>query len=442
MRSKILLLGTSLTQRLRRVLGDEYELIAVTNLSLTSDLLKRDEISAVLVDFINPVKSLDTLYELKAAHPDLRFIGVGVREAPQSESAPVMSEWIEFPLTKETVLRKLTQSCAGVGEQSVEFYYGNMIGNSPAIRKVFEQIDKIADTDCSVLITGDGGTGKELVARSLHYKSSRRHEPFKPVSCGAFASTLLESELFGHVRGSFTGAIKDKKGKFEVAGKGTIFLDEIGEMELALQVKLLRVLQEREFEKVGGNQVIKMNARVISATNRNLEAAVRDGTFREDLYYRINVVEVYLPPLRCRKEDIALLADYFLKKFRKQCRRDGVSITPEAMEALMSFSWPGNVRQLENFIQRALCLSDGDVIKPEHFNFDSQNGHRERRRVTINRSVHDLSLPEAVESVEKRMIYDALRQTKWVRVKAARLLGITERMLGYKMNKYGITPGT
>jgi transcriptional regulator with GAF, ATPase, and Fis domain len=313
-----------------------------------------------------------------------------------------------------------------------------MVGKSPAMMKVFGTVKKVANAECSVLICGEHGTGKELVARRLHFQSSRRNHPFLGVSCGALAPNLLESELFGHQRGAFTGAYQTSQGRFERAGRGTVFLDEVADMPPGLQAKLLRALQEREFEKVGGNHTQKIAARVVAATNRDLEAAVRNELFREDLYYRLNVVNIFLPALRCRRKDIPLLTDYFLKKYGKICSRYGISVSDETMKVLEGYDWPGNVRELEHQIWRAICLCDGDVIGPEDLSLGIKGSRKDRRRVTINKEIGELSLPEAVESVERRMIYDALKKTKHVKARAARLLGITERMLAYKMGKWGI----
>ncbi len=439
MKSDIVFLGTAAAQDLRETLRNRYNLIVVNSVSGALTAVRKGGISAVLVDHANSLShKLEAIHELKAAYPDLNIISIGTPKSCQTQNALGFSNWIHYPVDRDDLLRKLRQTSRFVPKSCAESNYRSMVGSSPAIMKVFRSIAKIADVECSVLICGEHGTGKELVARRLHFESSRRNHPFVTVSCGALAPTLLESELFGHERGAFTGAYNTKRGRFERAGRGTIFLDEIADIVPPLQAKLLRVLQEREFEKVGGNGVQKMYARVIAATNKNLEAEVREGTFREDLYYRLNVVNRFLAPLRCRKEDIPLLVSYFVKKYGKTCGRNGVSVSDETMEILKKYAWPGNVRELEHQIWRAICLSEDNIISPEDISLGLRGALVERRRVSINKEVGRLSRPEAVESVERRMIYDALKKANHVKARAARFLGITERMLSYKINKYDI----
>lgn len=439
MKPNIVLLGTSLGEHLRDVVGDQYNLIVVNNMNGALTALRKNQISAILVSHTNssPHK-LEIICELKAAYPDLKVISIGDPKICRTTNALGICDWIRYPIDRNNLLLRLRQICQHSMESAIKFNYGNMIGKSPAMVKVFRTINKIADIDCSVLICGGHGTGKELVAQCLHFKSSRRNHPFIPVCCGALAPTLLESELFGHEKGAFTGACNSSRGRFERAGRGTIFLDEIGELSQSLQVKLLRVLQEREFERVGGHNILKMYARVVASTNRDLEAAVRGGVFREDLYYRLNVINIFLPSLRYRKEDIPLLAYHFVKKYEKTCGRKDVSISNEAMEVLQKYHWPGNVRELEHQIWRAICMCEDNIITPKDFSLGFRGTLLERRRVTLNKTIGELSLLEAVESVEKRMIYDAMEMVNHVKAKAARLLGISERILSYKIKKYDI----
>jgi transcriptional regulator with GAF, ATPase, and Fis domain len=243
-----------------------------------------------------------------------------------------------------------------------KYRFDNFVGDSRPIQQVFELVEKVADTDSTVLITGESGTGKELIARAIHYNSYRRDNPMVVINCGAIPEELLESELFGHEKGAFTGAHKSRIGRFELANEGTIFLDEIGDMSPNLQVKLLRVLQEQKFERVGSTRTIKVDIRVIAATNKNLISVVNKGTFREDLYYRLNVIPIKVPPLRHRKSDIPLLVDFFLKKFNKEKRKHIKELTPKAMDALLQYDWRGNVRELENLLERLVILASGDVI--------------------------------------------------------------------------------
>jgi two-component system NtrC family response regulator len=244
-----------------------------------------------------------------------------------------------------------------------KYRFGNIIGKSAQMQRIFELIEKVAPTKATVLITGDSGTGKELIARAIHYNSPRKEHPFISVNCGALPETLLESELFGHEKGAFSGAVSQRKGRFELAHEGTLFLDEISEMSAPLQVKLLRILQEMEFERVGGSNTLKVDVRVVAASNRNLKEEAANGRFRSDLYYRLNVVHVYLPPLRERKDDLFLLVNHFLAKYAKENRQELISISSGAMERILDYNWPGNVRELENVIERAIILSDGHEIQ-------------------------------------------------------------------------------
>jgi Nif-specific regulatory protein len=292
-------------------------------------------------------------------------------------------------------------------------------------------ISQVSRSNATVLIRGESGTGKELVANAIHYASARARNSFVKVNCAAMPSNLIESELFGHEKGSFTGALRQKIGKFELAHRGTIFLDEIGSIDLDVQAKLLRALQEKEFERVGGTQVIKADVRILAATNKNLEDAVRDGEFREDLYHRLNVLPIYVPPLRERKTDILLLADYFLEKYAAENRKDIRSFSRTTIDMLMQYHWPGNVRELENCIERAVLLCEEDVIQTYHLPPSLQ---------TVNQyhSSPGASLGDAVENLERDRIVDALKNTRGNMAKSAQILGITERQFAYRAKKYGI----
>lgn len=318
-------------------------------------------------------------------------------------------------------------------ELQQKYEFRNIIGNGKEIRDVYEQISQVADSNTNVLIRGESGTGKELVAHAIHYNSPRSARPFIKVNCAALPESLIEAELFGHEKGAFTGAISAKKGRFEMAEGGTLFLDEIGDLSPAMQVKLLRVLQEREFERVGGMETIKVNVRLIAATNVDLERAVQDGRFRSDLYYRLNVFSIYLPPLRERKTDILLLAEHFLEKYAKQNSKQIKRISTSAIDMLMSYHWPGNVRELENVIERATLVCEGRVIHGYHLPPTLQTAEG-------SDTVNKMSLDQAVANFEKELIRDALKTARGNRARAARLLDTTERILGYKVGKYGIDP--
>ncbi len=299
------------------------------------------------------------------------------------------------------------------------------------MREVFQMISQVSKSNATVLIRGESGTGKELVANSIHYNSHRAKSSFIKVNCAALPATLIESELFGHEKGSFTGAIKQKIGKFELAHKGTIFLDEIGSLGLDVQANLLRILQEKEFERVGGHQTIETDVRVIAATNKNLEEAVESETFRGDLYYRLNVFPIYLPPLRERKTDILLLADFFLEKYARENHKDIRRFSTPAIDMMMEYHWPGNVRELENCIERGVLLCEEGVVHSYHLPPTLQTGKE-------SDTVPTMSLENAVASMEREMIIDALKNTRGNITVAAKILQTTVRKFAYKAQKYGV----
>jgi Nif-specific regulatory protein len=312
-----------------------------------------------------------------------------------------------------------------------KYSISNIIGNSNKMREVYQMITQVSKSNATVLVRGESGTGKELVANSIHYNSLREKNPFVKVNCAALPTTLIESELFGHEKGSFTGAIKQKIGKFELAHKGTIFLDEIGSLEANVQVNLLRILQEKEFERVGGHQTIKTDVRIIAATNKNLEAAVEDESFRGDLYYRLNVFPIYMPPLRERKTDILLLADYFLENYASENHKNIKRFSTPAIDMLMEYHWPGNVRELENCIERAVLLCDEGVIHSYHLPPTLQTGKE-------SDTLPALSLEDAVANLEKEMIIDALKNTRGNITAATKILQTTVRKFAYKAQRYGV----
>jgi Nif-specific regulatory protein len=315
-------------------------------------------------------------------------------------------------------------------ELSQRYDFSQLLGDSSPMRQVYEQIAQVACTSATVLINGETGTGKELVARALHINSPRAEKPFIKVNCAALPESLIETEMFGHERGAFTDAVASKPGRFEMAEGGTLFLDEIGELSLNAQVKLLRVLQEREFERVGGVETLKADVRVIAATNRDLEKEIAAGRFRADLYYRLNMFTITTPPLRHRREDIALLADSFLKKQAWDRRRPPCRLSESALELLMAHDWPGNVRELENALERAVVVAGGALILPHHLPPDIQTIELKESR--------ELSLLESVEAYERELICEALRSTRGNRNQASKRLLISERLLSYKIKKHAI----
>ncbi len=332
----------------------------------------------------------------------------------------------------EAERQRLLQENMQLRQELKERYdFRNVVGNSRPMQAVYEQVSQVAASNTTVLVRGESGTGKELIAHALHYSSPRAGKPFVKVSCAALPESLIESELFGHEKGAFTDARSQKKGRFELAHGGTLFLDEVGELSSSTQVKLLRVLQEREFERLGGVEPIRVDVRMIAATNKDLEAAVRQGTFREDLYYRLNVFTLCLPPLRERRPDILLLADHFVEKYAAAHGKDVRRIATTAIDMLMSYHWPGNVRELENCLERAVLVCEGGVIHGHHLPPTLQTAE-------VSGTLPRLALEAAVDSYEKDLILDALKTARGNRARAARLLSTTERVIGYKVKKYGI----
>lgn len=314
-----------------------------------------------------------------------------------------------------------------------KFKPSNIIGESKAMHEVYDIIGRVANADTTVLLRGESGVGKELVAHAIHYNSQRASNPFIRINCAALPENLIESELFGHEKGAFTGAITMRRGRFELADKGTIFLDEIGDLPIQTQVKLLRVLQEREFERLGSEKSIRVNVRIIAATSRNLEELVNLRKFREDLYYRLNVVPIFIPPLRERREDIPLLIEHFLNKFNKKHRKR-VSLPKDVLKTLINYDWPGNVRELENTMERFVVMSTGGNITASDLPLNIRE-QSIKRRYTVQVKT---DLPSTIEEIEKTKIIDAMQKTGWIQAKAARLLGITPRQIGYKIKKYNI----
>ncbi len=346
--------------------------------------------------------------------------------------AAMMAQAIKAEHLIDDERRRLMDENTHLLEELKERYdFSNIIGTAGPMRQVYEQIAQVAHSNTTVLIRGESGTGKELIAHACHYNSPRAQKPFIKISCAALPETLIESELFGYEKGAFTGAHALKKGRFELAEGGTLFLDEIGDIDLTTQVKLLRVLQEKEFERLGGTSTIRANVRLIAGTNKDLEKAMREGKFREDLYYRLNVFAIFVPPLRDRKSDLLLLADHFLQKYTREHKKDIRRISTPAIDMLTAYHWPGNVRELENVMERAVLVCDSNVVHGHHLPPTLQTAQ-------ASGTVTSLSLGEAVAAYEKDIVMDALKTTRGNRAKAARMLGTTERIINYKVRKYGI----
>ena len=328
--------------------------------------------------------------------------------------------------------RRLLDENVHLREELRERYdFSNLIGNSGPIRRVYEQVTQVASTNTTVMLRGESGTGKELIAHAIHYNSPRKNSPFIKVNCAALPETLIESELFGYEKGAFTGAHSQKKGRFELAEGGTLFLDEIGDLNASTAVKLLRVLQEKEFDRLGGTKTVKSDVRLIVATNKDLEKAIAAGAFREDLYYRLNVFAIFVPPLRERKSDVLLLAEHFIEKYSNQHGKSIKRISTPSIDMLMSYHWPGNIRELENAIERTVLVCDGNVIHGHHLPPSLQTAE-------ASGTVTNISFKEAVESYEKDLIQDTLKTTRGNRAKAANLLKTTDRVINYKIKKLNI----
>ncbi|WP_312197595.1 sigma 54-interacting transcriptional regulator [Anaerospora hongkongensis] len=348
---------------------------------------------------------------------------------------PFNIDEVKLLIKRAMQVQTLTEEVKVLREELYSNYrLDKLLTNSPKMQELYRIIGKVASTSATVLLSGESGTGKELIANTIHYNSLRSHGPLVKVNCGALPESLLESELFGHEKGAFTGAAARKLGRFELANKGTIFLDEIGEVSQSLQVKLLRVLQEREFERVGGTELVKTDIRIIAATNRNLEDMVAKGTFREDLYYRLNVVSIHVPPLRERREDIPLLADYFLHKYAQENNRTMSMFDLETCSLLADYNWPGNVRELANVVERAVIMSTGCVIFPE----DLPQALSRQQIVAMEASSDytGQSLKEIIKQVERNVIKQALAHNNGNKVKTAKDLGMSRRALLYKIEEY------
>ena len=349
---------------------------------------------------------------------------------------PFDLEEMEMKVERALEHRRLLARIEAYDRTEIVPRFENIVGESPQMREVFRTIEKVARSNATVLVLGETGVGKELVAEALHRNSSRADRPFVKMNCAALHESLLESELFGHERGAFTGAERQRTGRFELANEGTLFLDEIGNMTPSTQAKVLRVLQEREFERLGGSRTIRVDVRLVAATNKNLEDAIQRGEFREDLYYRLNVVNVTVPPLRERKEDIVPLASHFIDRYAKELKKDVRGLDPAAVRALKRHTWPGNIRELENTIERAVLMVEGRFVQEDDLNLGTGS-----RAASDNVASLNLRLPPTgvdLEELERQAILEALRISNWVQKDAAKFLGISSRVMNYKVAKYEI----
>ena len=458
-------------ESLRFILKDRYDVTLVESGPTGLEALGKSEpFDVVLLDMKMPqMDGLEVLSKILQHTPTMPVVMVtAITEAKPAVQAMKMgaADYLNKPFDVDEIrlvvdrILKEKALVREVGRLRTELQavskFENIIGSGPAMQKVYALIQRVMDTDTTILVLGETGTGKELVARALHYNSVRHEGPFIPLHCASIPSELLESELFGHEKGAFTGAFQRRIGMFEAAGGGTLFLDEIGEMPIGTQSKLLRAIQEREIRRVGGQETISVNVRLVCATNRDLEQEVKRGAFREDLFYRINVVPILIPALRDRKEDIPTLALHFTQRFARELNREAPQFTPSAMELLLSYPWPGNVRELEHAIERLLVTRDSNKICAEDLPFvisqaDVATAQIASRLAATTPNVRlgeklgfdegGLDLPKITEDLERRAIEEALRRTGGVITEAARALHITRRMLRYKMDKLGLTTG-
>lgn len=438
-------------ESLRMILKNDYEVLLAKNAEEAFQVVKEHTPDVILLDIILPdLDGLKVLERIKQKDPDIIIIMITATRTVKTAveamklgaydyvTKPFDTDELSLIIHRALSTQALEKEVKYLREEVDKgFSFEHIIGKSKAMNEIFKMVRQIADSKSTVLIMGESGTGKELISRSIHFSSNRRNYPFITINCAAIPETLIESELFGHEKGAFTNAIERKLGRFEIAQQGTLFLDEIGELSLTTQAKILRFLEEKEFNRVGGSKTIKVDVRLITATNKDLSQQIKKGSFREDLYYRINVVPIIIPPLRERKEDIPLLIDHFVRKFNKENNKNVKGISKEGLDLMMNYDWPGNVRELENLIERVIALTTNEYIQANELpfsliNISKMNGLKE---YILNGKV---SFVQAEEEFERGVIMDALRRTNYIQSHAAEILGISRRILKYKMDKLGI----
>ena len=447
---KILIVDDEISVRdsLRMIFKKDYQVIMASSAEEAMVKVQSQEPDLIFLDIIMPEKDgMQALKEIREMHPQTPVVMLTATKTLKTAvdamklgaydyiTKPFDVEELKIIAQKALESRDLRMENRRLqGEVEERYHFDNIIGKSREMREIYATIRQIAEKNSTVLIHGESGTGKELVARAIHFNSSRRNKPFEPVNCAAIPETLIESELFGHEKGAFTDAQTRRIGHFELAHQGTLFLDEVSELSLPTQAKILRALQERDFVRVGGGKTISVDVRLISATNKNLEEMMARGAFRSDLFYRINVVPLTIPPLRMRKEDIHLLVKHFLDKHAGVGKK---KISPEAMDMLVAYDWPGNVRELENIIERIVVLSNSDLISPDDI---PPSLKIDSRVELIKLGVLDgrISFEDAEREFERDIIFEALKKSNFVQTRAAEILGISRRILKYKMDKYGI----
>ncbi len=452
------------------VVEDEAKMLRLLELNLSEDghtvhaaadaekgvrILRKEQVDLVITDLRLPGKDglefLQTVKSTNAALPVIVMTAYGTVETAVEAMKAGASDYVLKPFSleemkmivnKELGVHRLMEENRSLREALGHRYeFRNIVAHSPGMQEVLATVERVATTNSTVLLGGESGVGKDMVARAIHEHSQRNSGPFIKINCTAIPENLLESELFGYEKGAFTGAVNSKPGKFELANKGTIFLDEIGDVPGSTQVKLLRVLQDREFERLGGTKTIKVDVRVVAATNQDLRAALEEGSFREDLYYRLNVVPISIPPLRSRREDIPYLVDHFIARYGRESGKPITGITPDAQKKLMDFHWPGNVRELENIIERAVALSAGEIIDVEDIRLDLSPAKPAYGLGSSTRGGDVGPFPpdgQTLEQFEDEIIKEAMRRTNGNKSQAARLLGISRNALRYRLSKMGV----
>jgi two-component system NtrC family response regulator len=431
----------------RKLQKHGFEVVTCKDGREAKEEVERNPVDLVIADYMMPnMDGLELLDALRKDGVEIPFIIItayGDIDSMMVAFKLGVTEYLNKPFDPDELvitvqkalnIGQITRKLSRLQEEVESKYrFEGLIGQSASMRAVFTHIHKSAQSIANVLISGETGTGKELIAKAIHYNGPNKNGPFIAANCAAFAEGTLESELFGHVKGAFTNAHRDHKGRFELADQGTLFLDEVGDIPLSTQIALLRVIQEKKIEQVGGQTTIHSHFRLIAATNKELKKLIKQGQFREDLYYRMSVINIALPLLRERKEDILLLIKYFLKMYSRINKKEVKTISIEALKLMQGYSWPGNVRQLENTVESAVAICDGDTVKIADLPLELSDIPTEKND---EKEQFNGTLPQIVEQVEKQMIKKALDQNAWVKVRAAKALGINERVLAYKMNKY------
>lgn len=457
MKSRILVVDDeeSIREFLEIMLKKEnYEVTTAEDGQRAKDILAKKSFDMVISDLQMPnVTGIELLKHVKESYPDVVFMLItafGTTESAVDAMKMGAYDYVTKPFKIDEVRLNIANALRSKNLETEvrvlkkelvrEYSFQNMIGNSPAMHTIFDLIRRVSQAPTNVLITGESGTGKEVIAKAIHYNGPLKDKPFVTINCGAIPENLMESEMFGHKKGSFTGAITDKAGLFEVADGGTLFLDEVGELPVSIQVKLLRAIQERVIRRVGATDDMKVDVRIIAATNRNLEEMVSKGTFRQDLFYRLNVINIKSPALRDRAEDVPLLASHFLKKYNDKLNKSIASISTEAMEILKNYSYPGNVRELENMIERTVALEAGSTILPESLPpmVNTSSGRKMASSHEIEMGENGLDLDKVMGQIEKELLVKAIHSAGGVKKKAAKLLHISFRSMRYRIEKYNL----